>query len=171
MDKYSYIIYNTNNTEYTHTSPYTSLWAFIPAYSHTYLDTHLYSRIYSPMCPCIYPTTAAYTAMREGSAPTITAAPTRPKAPYFKGFHAINELYLSKIPINVPMPRWGILYLLFIGIINNTYSIYLYITSMQYRYNYHRYFLCNVRISVGRGYPRIWVDRCKKGTTHTIGSK
>lgn len=144
------------------------LWASVPTilyYTHIYL--------------CIYPTTAAYTSIWEGSAPTITAThtptitatPTRPKPLYFLGFHAINELYLSKIPINVPMPRWGILYLLFIGIINNTYSIYLYITSMQYRYNYHRYFSCNVRISWGRGYPRIWVDRCKEGTTHTIGSK
>ena len=146
---------------------------YCPIYLPRYLPIQPY--IYSPIRLCIYPTIAAYTPMREGSALTITATHTPRimpiKALYFLGFHAINELYLSKIPIIVPMPQRGILYLLFIGIINNTYSIYLYITSMQYRYNYHRYFLCNVRISVGRGYPRRWVDRCKKGTTHTIGSK
>lgn len=153
MDKYSYIIYNTNNTEYITTSPYTPLWAFVPTYPRTYPRTHLYSRIYSPIRPCIYPTTTAYSPMREGSAPRITATHTRPKALNFLGFHAINELYLSKIPIIVPMPQRGILYLLFIGIINNTYSIYLYITFIQYRYNYHRYFSCNARISGGGGAP------------------
>lgn len=107
--------------------------------------------VYTYIYLCIYTTAATYTSIWEGSAHLTTTTPTCPKAPYFLGFHAIIELYLLKIPIIVPMPYRGILYLLFIDIINNTYSIYLYTTSMQYRYNYYRYFSCNARISGGGG--------------------